>query len=50
LKNVAQVSVLILLLSASVAIAQTGPLTNGYIYTYSGNGTDYSDSGDGDRK
>jgi sugar lactone lactonase YvrE len=47
LKNVLQVSVLSLFLAASVASAQTGPLTNGFIYTFAGNGIPYGDSGDG---
>lgn len=38
LKSLVKVSALSLLLFAAVASAQTGPLTNGYIYTYAGNG------------
>jgi len=46
LKNVVQASVLSLFVAASMASAQTGPLANGYIYTYAGDGVP-GYSGDG---
>ncbi len=46
MKSLARVSALSLLLTAPMACAQTGPLSNGYIYTYAGNGTQ-GFSGDG---
>jgi sugar lactone lactonase YvrE len=46
LKSLVKVSALSLFLAAAVASAQTGPLANGYIYTYAGNGIQ-GYSGDG---
>ena len=46
MKNVVQASVLSLFVAASMASAQTGPLANGYIYTYAGDGVP-GYSGDG---